>query len=286
MQLLSFEDAGRARLGVRRGESVVDLARADADLPESWPEIFEQMLLSRVAEAAAAADEAALRPLDAISFLPPIPRPPKILAIGLNYHDHAHEVGLPIPDELIVFPRTPLSFVGHKEPMIRPKASSQFDYEGELVAVIGKAGRHIAEENALSHVVGYAVGNDGSLRDYQFKTSQWMLGKTFDASGSWGPYIVTQDEVAPGAAALALETRLNGDVVQSGNTKDMIFSLAQQIALLSEVMTLEPGDVILTGTPAGVGVSRKPQLWMQPGDRIDVTIDGVGHLENPIEAER
>ena len=114
MQLLSFEDAGRARLGVRRGESVVDLARADADLPESWPEIFEQMLLSRVAEAAAAADEAALRPLDGISFLPPIPRPPKILAIGLNYHDHAHEVGLPIPDELIVFPRTPLSFVGHK----------------------------------------------------------------------------------------------------------------------------------------------------------------------------
>jgi len=265
---------------------VVDLALADPDLPDSWPEIFEQMLLSRVAEAVAAADDAALRPFDAIAFLPPIPRPPKILAIGLNYHDHAEEVGLPIPEELIVFPRTPLSFVGHKRPLIRPKASEQFDYEGELVAVIGKAGRHIAEANALGHVVGYAVGNDGSLRDFQFKTSQWMLGKTFDASGSWGPYIVTQDEVAAGAGERAIETRLNDRVVQSGNTADMIFSLSRQIALLSQVMTLEPGDIILTGTPAGVGVSRKPQLWMKPGDRIQVEIAGIGRLENPIEAER
>lgn len=286
MQLLSFEDAGRARLGVRRGASVVDLKRADPDLPETWPEVFQQLLLSQVAETVAGAGDSALRPLDAISFLPPIPRPPKILAIGLNYHDHAKEVGLPIPEDLIVFPRTPLSFVGHKQPMIRPKSSEQFDFEGELVAVVGKGGRHISEDNALSHIVGYANGNDGSLRDFQFKTSQWMLGKTFDASGSWGPYIVTQDEVGRGADSLPLVTRLNEQVVQSSNTSDLIFSLPRQVALLSEVMTLEPGDIILTGTPAGVGVGREPQLWMKPGDRVQVEIEGLGCLDNPIEAEQ
>lgn len=286
MQLLSFEDAGRARLGVRRGDAVVDLALADASLPETWPEIFQQLRLGQVAEVVEAAGDAALRPFDSISFLPPIPRPPKILAIGLNYYDHAKEVGLPIPEDLIVFPRAPLSFVGHKQPMICPKASSQFDYEGELVAVIGKGGRHIAEENALSHVVGYAVGNDGSLRDFQFKTSQWMLGKNFDASGAWGPCIVTQDEVGAGADKLSLKTRLNDEVVQSGNTANLIFSLPRQIALLSEVMTLEPGDIILTGTPAGVGVGRKPPLWMRPGDRIKIEIEGLGCLENPIDAEQ
>ena len=286
MQLLSFEDAGQARLGVRRGASVVDLAVAAPDLPETWPEIFSQLLLSRVAEAMEAAGDEALRDGEAISYLPPIPRPPKILAIGLNYHAHAAEVGLPIPEDLILFARTPLSFVGHGQPLIRPQASEQFDYEGELVVVIGKGGRHIAAENALGHIAGYAAGNDGSIRDYQFKSGQWMLGKSFDASGSWGPHIVTVDEAAAGAERLAITTRLNGEVVQSGDSSDMIFSIPQQIAILSEVMTLEPGDIIMTGTPPGVGASRKPPLWMKPGDRVEVEIDGLGCLSNAIEAER
>ena len=286
MQLMSFEEAGKDRLGVRRGDQVVDLAAAAPDLPESWPEIFAGMHLSEVAAAVEAAPAQSLRPAEGLALLPPIPRPPKILAIGLNYHDHAKEVGLPVPEELIVFARSPLSLVGDGRALLRPKVSSQFDYEAELVVVIGKGGRHISAEQALGHVVGYAPGNDGSLRDYQFKTAQWHLGKNFDASGAWGPAIVTVDEVPEGAVPLSITARLNGDVVQAGNSADMVFTIPQQIALLSEVMTLEPGDIIMTGTPAGVGVSRKPPLWMKAGDRIEVEVEGLGCLANIIEDER
>jgi len=285
MQLLSFEDAGRARLGVRRGEVIVDLAEAAPGLPDTWPEVFAALLLSEVAAAASGAAASALRSPDDLTFLPPIPRPPKILAIGLNYHAHAAEVGLSTPEHPIVFARYPLSFVGHEVPLRCPEASTQFDYEGELVVVIGKGGRHITAERALGHVAGYSVGNDGSLRDFQFQTTQWTLGKNFDASGSWGPHIVTVDEVSAGAADLAITTRLNGEVVQAGDSSDLIFAVPTLIAGLSEVMTLEPGDIILTGTPAGVGASRKPPLWMKPGDSVEVEIDGIGCLSNPVHAE-
>ena len=284
MQLLSFEESGRAHLGVRRGDAIVDLAEAAPGLPDTWPEVFTALLLSEVAKAAEGATDSALRSPEEITLLPPIPRPPKVLAIGLNYHAHAAEVGLAAPEHPIVFARYPLSFVGHDVPLLCPSASEQFDYEGELVVVIGKGGRHIPAERALGHLAGYSVGNDGSLRDFQFQTTQWTLGKNFDASGSWGPHIATVDEVPGAGDGLAITTRLNGEVVQAGNSSDLIFAVPALIAALSEVMTLEPGDIILTGTPPGVGASRKPPLWMKPGDSVQVEIEGIGCLSNPVQA--
>jgi len=285
MRLLTFQRDGRPQLGVRRDGSVVDLGRAAPDLPHSWPAIFDALLLGRVEQAAAAAGaDLLLSPAD-LHYLPPIPAPAKILAAGLNYHAHAAEVGLEPPKSPILFVRFPNSFVGHEEAMVRPKASNQFDYEAELAVVIGKGGRHISRAAALDHVAGYAAANDGSLRDFQFKGQQWTLGKNFDASGSWGPEIVTRDELPPGAKGLAVRCRLNGETLQDGNSDDLIFDVAELIAACSEVMTLEPGDLILTGTPPGVGAARKPQVWMKPGDRIEVEIERIGLLANPIVAE-
>ena len=170
-------------------------------------------------------------------------------------------------------------------PIIRPRESEALDYEGELVAVVGRAGRHIAPTEALSHVFGYFIANDGSLRDYQHRTPQWTVGKNFDCSGAFGPVLVTADELPPGAAGLRLETRLNGEVVQSSSTDRMIFDVATLVSIISEVMTLLPGDLILTGTPAGVGHSRNPKLYMKPGDVVEVEIEGVGTLRNPIVDE-
>ena len=285
MRLITFEREGRACLGVRRDEQVVDLARAAPDLPGTWPEIFDALRLGEVEQAVAAAPAEATLAADTIELLPPIPRPPKILAAGLNYHDHATEVGLKIPEFPIFFVRFPTSFVGHGEAMVCPQASHQFDYEAELAVVIGKGGRHISQADALEHVAGYAAANDGSLRDFQFKGQQWTLGKNFDASGAWGPDIVTRDELPAGAKGLAVRCRLNGETLQDGNTDDLIFDVADLIASAAEVMTLEPGDLIITGTPAGVGAARKPPLWMKPGDRVEVEVEGVGVLANPVVAE-
>ena len=285
MRLLTFQRDGRPQLGVRRDDAVVDLGRAAPDLPQSWPAIFDALLLGQVEQTVAAAGAEALLSPDDLHYLPPIPAPPKILCVGLNYHAHAAEVGLEPPKDPILFVRFPNSFVGHEEAMICPRASSRFDYEAELAVVIGKGGRHISRAAALDHVAGYAAANDGSLRDFQFKGQQWTLGKNFDASGSWGPEIVTRDELPEGAKGLAVRCRLNGETLQEGNSDDLIFDVAELIAACSEVMTLEPGDLILTGTPPGVGAARKPPVWMKPGDRVEVEIDGVGLLANPIAAE-
>lgn len=224
--------------------------------------------------------------LDEVRLLPLLPRPPKIICVGLNYLDHAAESPYKdLPQYPTFFARFSTSLVSHGQPMIRPTLSEQFDFEGELVAVIGKEGRHIPKERALDHVLGYSIFNEGSVRDYQFKSPQWTVGKNFDGTGAFGPVLVTADELPPGAAGLRIETRLNGEKMQSANTKDLIYPVADLVSIASESMTLEPGDVIVTGTPAGIGWARKPPIFMRPGDVCEVEIEQVGVLRNPIKDE-
>lgn len=224
--------------------------------------------------------------MQAIRFLPPVQKPGKILCVGLNYADHSAETGFTQPDYPTVFCRFATSLTAHKAPIIKPSVSDHLDFEGEMVAVIGKGGRNISKEQALEHVAAYSIFNDASIRDYQFRTPQWTVGKNFDHTGAFGPWLVTPDALPQGAKGLAIETRLNGKVVQQSNTKYMMFDVATQISLLSEVMTLCPGDIFITGTPAGVGVSRTPQLFMKVGDVCEVSIEGIGVLHNVVAGDR
>ncbi|MEE1864972.1 fumarylacetoacetate hydrolase family protein [Pseudomonas auratipiscis] len=220
-----------------------------------------------------------------IRHLPPIERPGKIVCVGLNYADHTKESPYDQPTYPTFFPRFSTTLIGHGEAIVRPQVSEQLDYEGELAVIIGTRGRHIAQEQALQHVAGYSIFNEASVRDYQFKSPQWTIGKNFDATGAFGPVFVSADELPPGARGLSLTTRLNGKIEQHGNTADMVFDVAHLIAVLSEAVTLEPGDVIVTGTPAGIGWARRPMLFMKPGDVCTVEIEGLGTLVNPIAAE-
>ncbi len=217
-----------------------------------------------------------------VAYLPPLPFPEKVICFGLNYKDHASESGFEAPKYPALFGRFPSSLIGHNAPIVRPKVSDELDYEGELVAVIGKPGRNIPVESALNHVAGYSIFNDASIRDYQFKSAQWMIGKNFDGTGAFGPVFVTADEFEPGAKGLRLKTRLNGKEMQSASTTDMIFDVATQVSLMSDVMLLKPGDVLVTGTPSGVGLARNPKVFMKPGDICEVEIEGIGLLSNPI----
>jgi acylpyruvate hydrolase len=238
--------------------------------------------LSKAAKTLAAAPAIDLA---SVTLLPPLSHPEKIVCIGLNYVDHSAESGFKQPDFPTVFNRFNSSLIGHGSAIIKPPQSEQLDYEGELVAVIGKSARHVSEENALDHVIGYSVFNDASIRDYQFKAPQWTPGKNFDNTGAFGPYFVTADALPKGCAGLKLETRLNGQAVQSASISDMVFSVARLVSILSSFMTLKPGDVIVTGTPSGVGLARKPPLWMKPGDVVEVEIENIGLLRNPVVAE-
>jgi acylpyruvate hydrolase len=223
--------------------------------------------------------------LDEVTLLPPLSAPGKIICVGLNYVDHSIESGFVVPTYPTIFARFSSSLIGAGTPILRPKASTQLDYEGELVAVIGTGGRHISEENALDHVIGYSIFNDASVRDYQTKSPQWTVGKNFDGTGAFGPCLITADELPRGAKGLHIQTRLNGKVVQDASTDDMVFSVAQLISILSEAMTLSPGDIIVSGTPAGVGMARKPPLFMKHGDVCEVEIEGIGILRNQVEDE-
>jgi len=218
----------------------------------------------------------------AIQWLPPLVASSKIICIGLNYSAHAAEGGFQAPSYPSVFVRFNSSLIGHHAPLLRPRESDQFDYEAELVAVIGRGGRRISKQAALSHVIGYSVFNDASVRDYQMKTPQWTVGKNFDGTGAFGPYLVTHDEVAGGGSGLRVQTRLNGRVLQDASTSDLIFDVATLIALLSEACTLQPGDLLVTGTPSGVGFARKPPVFMKAGDVCEVEVEGVGTLVNPV----
>jgi len=220
--------------------------------------------------------------LNQIEHRPPLRNPPKVICVGLNFHDHSAESGFKQPDYPTIFGRFNSSLIGHGAPIVRPHFSEQLDYEGELVAVIGKGGRNIPESRALEHVAGYSIFNDGSIRDYQFKSPQWTMGKNFDDTGAFGPWFITADALPPGCRGLKLETRLNGQTVQSASIDDMVFSVAQLISILSEAMTLQAGDIIVAGTPSGVGLARKPQLFMKAGDVCEVEIEGLGILSNPI----
>ncbi|MFD9702528.1 fumarylacetoacetate hydrolase family protein [Lentzea sp. NPDC059081] len=223
--------------------------------------------------------------LSDVTLLPPVVRPGKILCIGLNYVDHSRESGFEPPSYPAVFARFANSLVAHGDPLVRPDASDLLDYECELAVVVGKGGRHIRESEALGHVAGYSLFNDGSVRDFQIRSDQWTMGKSFDGTGAFGPELVTRDELPDGCRGLRIRTVLNGETMQDANTDDMIFGVARLVSILSEAMTLDPGDVIVTGTPGGVGALRQPQVWLEPGDECTVEIEQLGSLTNTVVQE-
>ncbi|MGI9336707.1 MAG: fumarylacetoacetate hydrolase family protein [Gammaproteobacteria bacterium] len=287
MRLCMFDKLGRPALGVRRGETLIDVSASVPGLPQDVPGLLAlgPDAWGQVEHAADAADASASQSLAGVRYHVPIARPGKILCLGLNYADHAKEGGHDKPSYPSFFMRSATSLVAHGQPILRPRVSEQLDYEAELVAVVGRRARHVARDDALSIIAGYSIFNDASVREYQRRTSQWTIGKNFDATGAFGPAFVTADELPPGAKGLAIRTRLNGRVLQDANTSDMLFDVAETVALVTECMTLEPGDLLVMGTPSGVGHARKPPLWMKPGDVCEVEIENLGILRNPIEAE-
>ncbi len=287
MRLVTFKKGKGSQIGVRTDAGIVDLSIAAKDLPRDMIGLLAAGK-GAMRKAAAAARKAPPRAIvkGRPTMLPPVPNPGKIICVGLNYSDHAAEANLGIPTSEILFLRVPNSIVGHGQAIIRPKASKHFDYEAELMIIIGRKGRNIPKSKTLDYVAGYSVGNEGSIRDYQMKASQWTLGKNFDKTGSWGPDLVTEDEVSKGGKGLHIETRLNGKVLQSSSTKNMIFDAKAIIHAASVAMTLEPGDIIFSGTPAGVGFVRKPPVFMKAGDVCEIEIEGLGILRNPVRAEK
>jgi 2-keto-4-pentenoate hydratase/2-oxohepta-3-ene-1,7-dioic acid hydratase in catechol pathway len=282
MKLVSFVSAGRLGYGVVVEDGVVDLGRR---FGERWPTLRALLAAGALPEADRAVRESRPDfPIDGIEFVPVIPDPDKIICIGLNYRGHVAETGRAVTEKPALFARFAASQVGHMQPLVKPGLSNEFDYEGELAVVIGKTGRHIPAGRALEHVAGYACYNEGSVRDWQRHTSQFLAGKTFAGTGGFGPWLVTADEI-PDPSRLRLETRLNGQTVQRTTTDLMITPVPELIAYISTIMPLLPGDVIATGTPGGVGVKRSPQLFMRPGDIAEVEISGVGVLCNPVIAE-
>ena len=282
MKLVSFVTANGPGYGVVKDGGVVDLRRRFGD---RLPTLRALLSAGALPEAERIArDTAPDFPLDGLQLAPVIPDPDKIICIGMNYRDHVAEVGRTVTEKPALFARFAGSQVGHLQPLVKPAVSDQFDYEGELAVVIGKQGRHIPASRALEHVAGYSCYNEGSVRDWQRHTSQFLAGKTFAGTGAFGPWLVTADEI-PDPARLILETRLNRQRVQHTTTDLMIASIPEQIAYISTMLPLLPGDVIVSGTPGGVGLKRSPQLFMRPGDIAEVAISGIGVLRNPVIAE-
>lgn len=282
MRFSCYERNGTVGIGIWQGDELRGLEAGQRAYPGNLDELLatgaDLQAIGTGLSAAPVVDTATIR------FLPPLRRPSKILCIGLNYRAHSVETGLGAPDYPAVFARFPSCLIGHGSPLVKPVVSDQLDYEAELVAVIGQRCKGIKIASALDYVAGYSLFNEASIRDYQLRTSQWTIGKNFDGTGAFGPALVTPDELPPGATGLGIRTRLNGQLVQDGNTADMVFGVASLVSILSEVMTLEPGDIIVTGTPSGVGMSRKPQLFMKAGDVCEVEIDRIGTLRNPVVA--
>jgi 2-keto-4-pentenoate hydratase/2-oxohepta-3-ene-1,7-dioic acid hydratase in catechol pathway len=289
MRLFSYVDQGAPKIGVLQSAAAkefVDLSKAAPALPSDMGALITMPGgLDAAKQAAGKAPGSAVKPLAGVRFAPLVPRPGKIVCLGLNYADHAKEGGHARPEYPSFFLRGATSMIGHNEAIIRPKASTKLDYEAELAVVIGKRARHLTKANALDCVAGYSCFNDGSIRDYQRKTNQWTIGKNFDGSGPFGPWLVTPDELPPGAAGLRIQSRLNGKVMQDSNTGLFLWDVVEALCIITECMTLEPGDVIITGTPAGVGYARTPPVWMAPGDICEIDIEGIGILSNPIADE-
>jgi 2-keto-4-pentenoate hydratase/2-oxohepta-3-ene-1,7-dioic acid hydratase in catechol pathway len=281
LRFVTFESEGRAEPGVLIDDRVFPIRGAGFDCVVSVIAGGAEALL-RVSQWIHGAKSV---PLASLQLMAPVPRPPKIICIGLNYRAHAAESGAKIPEVPTVFAKFPTAVNAHQRPIVLPKNSTQPDYEAELALVIGKGGRHIPVEKWRDHVFGYTCFNDVSARDFQRATSQWIMGKTFDTFAPFGPAIVTADEI-PDPQALDITLTLNGEVMQNSSTRDMIFPVSTLIAHLSSVFTLEPGDIIATGTPPGVGFARKPPRWLRPGDVAVVKISGVGELINPVTAEQ
>jgi len=283
MRFLSYEQAGVNGLAVEIGDGTYrgQLASSDA-FPGTLDDLVRNGGLALAGEALKAG---APVDLSSVTCLPPLTRAGKILCVGLNYADHAAESAMEAPEFPTVFARFNTGLVGNGEPLICPEVSDKFDYEGEMVVVIGKAGRNISEEDALDHVAGYSIFNDGSIRDFQLRTPQWTVGKNFDGTGGFGPVFVTADELPEGGTGLHIETRLNGQVMQSASTSDLIFDVRRLISMISVAMTLEAGDIIVTGTPSGVGAARRPPVFMKPGDICEIEIERIGTLRNPVVSQ-
>ena len=285
MRFAAFTSGNREGLAVASPDAkFYGLLSGESGYPGSLDQLGRGGQTALQAGAAALAKGSAID-LDQVTLLPTLRNSGKIICVGLNYVDHSLESGFVVPDYPTIFTRFTSTLVASNQSIIRPRASVQLDYEGEMVAVLGSGGRHIREEDALDHVLGYSIFNDSSIRDYQKKAPQWTIGKNFDGTGAFGPYLVTANELPLGGKGLHIQTRLNGNVVQDASTNDMVFTVARLISILSEAMTLSPADVIVSGTPAGVGMARNPPLWMKHGDVCEVEIEGIGTLRNPVEDE-
>jgi acylpyruvate hydrolase len=286
MRLVTFKTKTGSSVGIVTEGGVVDIAHLGEGLPGNMRELIAtaDACIPRLQELAGS-DSAHAAPLDSLELLPVVTDAPKIVCVGLNYADHAKEGGNAVPDYPGLFMRSNRSMTGAGAPIVQPSFSNSLDYEAELMVIVGRGGRHIAQENALGHVFGYSIFNDGSVREFQRKSSQWTPGKNFDDTGAVGPWIMTVDELPDGAEGLKIESRLNGNVMQSSNTSNMICSVAHTISLISQYTTLEVGDMIAMGTPEGVGYARKPPVFMQPGDVIEVEIEKIGILRNPVIAD-
>jgi 2-keto-4-pentenoate hydratase/2-oxohepta-3-ene-1,7-dioic acid hydratase in catechol pathway len=282
MRLASFETNGRPAFGIVVGDGIVDASVRLAGRPRGLREALAAGALRELERLASVQPDFACSD---VAFAPVIPdAAAKVLCVGINYLPHMKEMGRERPERPVLFVRFGDSVVGHGRPLLKPRESEQFDYEGELAVVIGTRARRVSRQRALDHVAGYSCFNDGSVRDFQRHSAQFTPGKNFHASGSFGPWLVTTDEI-PDVRTLTLTTRLNGTVMQNESVGELCFDVPQLIEYCSTFTQLEPGDVIVTGTPGGVGAGRKPPVWMKPGDTVEVELTGIGVLRNPVIAE-
>jgi 2-keto-4-pentenoate hydratase/2-oxohepta-3-ene-1,7-dioic acid hydratase in catechol pathway len=286
MRFATIQTGSGPRAALLHGEHYIELHATDPSLPASLRQLLEAGPDALAAAARVGNHPKAVRfPTAGTKLLPPIPDPPKIVCLGLNYRDHAIESGAPIPKDPVLFSKYTTALIGHEASIVLPPVSNEVDYEAELVVVVGKGGRHLKADSAMAHVAGYTVGHDVSARDWQLKKDQkqWMVGKTFDTFAPTGPVLVTADEVL-NPHELAIKLRLNGQTMQDSNTRQLIFPIGEVLAYLSQVFTLQVGDIIFTGTPPGVGAARKPPVFLKAGDVVEVEIEKLGVLRNPVVA--
>jgi acylpyruvate hydrolase len=283
MRIVHFETGGVPGIAADEGTGWHGLTQRDEGFPGTLPELIGRG--SDLLRAGRGLGRSPAIDLNAVRLLPPVPVPPKILCVGLNYDDHLEESGLKKPVYPEIFARFATSLIAHQQPILRPRESVALDYEAELAVVIGKPGRRIPRDQALDHVAGYSLFNDATIRDFQLRTPQWTMGKNFDGTGAFGPWLVTPDAAPPGAHGLRIQGRLNGQIMQDSRTDRLIFGVPALIEMISVAMSLERGDVIITGTPGGVGAARKPPVFMHAGDVFEVEIESLGVLRNVVQDE-
>ena len=284
MRLLAFNRDHKPHIGALTDAGVIDLSLVDAATPTDLGAVIKAGQLADIAAILAHTDGTVHYQLDELDLQVPIATPGKILCLGLNYMDHIAEGPFEKQPFPAIFMRSPTSLVAAHKPILAPRMSNTMDYEAELAVIIGQTCKHLTPDNALDVIAGYSCFNDGSVREYQRHTIQWTMGKNFDQTGPFGPVLVTPDELPPAADGLKIECRLNGQTVQSSTTDMMIFKVVETLVYITEAMTLDAGDIVVMGTPSGVGHGRKPPLWMQDGDVVEVEIEKIGLLSNPVKA--